>query len=140
MINLPKTKILASVKSFKETKIVSVNEVDIIDFKDPEKGALGDLSENIIKESLEILPKKQKTSATIGDIHDTNKVIKKVIKFSKLDIDFIKIGIFFNEKKLLKLSSLKKEINPKKKLIAVFFADKNPNIKIINNVKEINFD
>ena len=35
------TKILTSVKSFKETSLVSLYNVDIIDFKDPDTGVLG---------------------------------------------------------------------------------------------------
>ncbi len=101
------TKILTSVKSFKETSLVSLYNVDIIDFKDPDKGALGAMPIEKIKSCLKILPSSQETSATIGDIDNTDAIEAKVIKLSKINIDFIKVGIFFNENKLYKLSNIK---------------------------------
>jgi len=134
------TKILTSVKSFKETSLVSLYNVDIIDFKDPDKGALGAMPIEKIKSCLKILPSSQETSATIGDIDNTDGIEAKVIKLSKINIDFIKVGIFFNENKLYKLSNIKNLIRKNKKLIAVIFADYNYSCQIVKKIKEANFD
>ena len=40
------SKILASIQNISEAKIVINSEIDIIDLKDPEKGALGKLKTN----------------------------------------------------------------------------------------------
>lgn len=134
------TKILTSVKSCKETSLVSLYNVDIIDFKNPDKGALGAMPAHKIKSCLKILPSSQETSATIGDIDNTNDIKKRVIELSKLNINFIKVGIFFNEKELYKLSNLKSLIRSNKKLIAVIFADYNYSDQIIKKIKKAKFD
>ena len=43
MPSLYKTKILTSIKSLSEINLVLKKKVDIIDFKDPASGSLGDL-------------------------------------------------------------------------------------------------
>ena len=95
MSNFSETKILASIKSLKEISLVLKKGVDIIDFKNPSEGVLGALSTKKISFFLKSIPSYQLTSATIGDIYDIKKIKKKVITLSKTNIDFIKIGFFF---------------------------------------------
>ena len=139
MSNFYKTKILTSIKSFKEIDLVLKKRVDIIDFKNPANGSLGALPPNKINILLKNIPSNQKTSATIGDVYDINEIKKKVMVLSKTNIDFIKIGFFFNEKKIKLLKDLKK-LAKRKKIIAVIFADKKPNINLIKEIKKNNFD
>ena len=139
MSNFYRTKILTSVKSLKETSLVLKKGVDIIDFKNPSDGALGALSTKKISFFLKSIPSDQLTSATIGDIEDINTIKKKVITLSKTKINFIKIGFFFDVKKIKLLKNLKK-LAKDKKIIAVLFADNKPSINLINKIKKIQFD
>ena len=139
MINSYKTKILASIKSLNEINLVLKKGVDIIDFKNPSEGALGALSINKINFFLNKIPKKQTTSATIGDISSIKKIEQKVKLLSKTNVDFIKIGFFFDESKINYLINLKKK-NTKKKIVAELFAYMNPNLDIIKRIKKIKFD
>ena len=139
MHNLFPTKILVSIKSFNEAMLVLNKGIDIIDFKDPTLGSLGALPIDKIQSCLNIIPPNQLTSATIGDICDIEEIKKKTLFLSKIEIDFIKIGFFFDQKKLKNLFSLKKIVK-NKKIIAVLFADKQPTINFIKEIKKINFD
>tara|TARA_Y100000590_G_scaffold428476_1_gene539828 strand:+ start:6767 stop:7444 length:678 start_codon:yes stop_codon:yes gene_type:complete len=138
MPSLYKTKILTSIKSLSEINLVLKKKVDIIDFKDPASGSLGDLPTKKINFFLKYIPSTQLTSATIGDIKDLEEIKKKTIMLSKTKVDFIKIGFFFNENKIKSLVNLKKLA--KKKIIAVLFADNKPNLKVIKEIKKIKFD
>ena len=131
MIKMPnyyRTKILTSIKSLDEVSLVLKKGVDIIDFKDPSYGALGEIPTNKISFFLKSIPSNQLTSATIGDINDIKTIKKKVINLSKTDVDFIKIGFFFDNKKIKTLKNLKDLVN-NKKIIAVLFADNKPSVK-----------
>ena len=113
------SKILASIQNMSEAKIIINSEIDIIDLKDPEKGALGKLKTNDIKNIINFINKKKLTSSTIGDLPNNKILIKKIVdELSKTNIDFIKIGVYENNY----IDTLS-EIKSIKKLIAVFFAD-----------------
>ena len=139
MPNFYKTKLLTSIKSLNELALVLKKEVDIIDFKEPMYGSLGAMSIKKICSFLKLIPSNQLTSATIGDISDLPTIKKKVINLSKTNIDFIKIGFFFDNKKISSLKNLK-DIANNKKIIAVLFADYNPSISIISEIKKAKFD
>ena len=139
MYYLSRTKILTSIKSIEEAILVSNKGVDIIDFKNPALGSLGALPIDKIKSCLKVIPSKQLTSATIGDVYNTNEIEKKTFFLSKTKIDFIKIGFFFDEKKIKNLFNIKKIVK-NKKIIAVLFADKKPKLDFIKEIKRMNFD
>ena len=100
MTNYYRTKILASIKSLNEISLVLKKGVDIIDFKDPSHGALGEIPTKKISFFLKSVPSNQLTSATIGDINDIKTIKRKVINLSKTNVDFIKVGFFLIIKKL----------------------------------------
>ena len=142
MIKMPnyyRTKILTSIKSLDEVSLVLKKGVDIIDFKDPSHGALGEIPTNKISFFLKSIPSNQLTSATIGDINDIQTIKKKVLNLSKTDVDFIKIGFFFDNDKIKNLENLK-NLAKNKKIIAVLFADNKPSVKIIKEIKQAKFD
>ncbi len=113
------SKILASIQNMSEAKIIINSEIDIIDLKDPEKGALGKLKTSDIKNIINFINKKKLTSSTVGDLPNNKVLIEKIVdELSKTNIDFIKIGVYENDY----INTLS-EIKSIKKLIAVFFAD-----------------
>ena len=70
---------------------------DIIDLKDPSKGALGKLNNSDIEEIINFIAKKKLTSSTKGDLPNNKELISKnVSELSVTDNDFIKIGVFDN--------------------------------------------
>ena len=139
MPNFCRTKILTSIKSLTEIRLVLKKGVDVIDFKDPSNGSLGALATKQISLFLKSIPSNQLTSSTIGDIKDIKKIKKKVINLSKTNVDFIKVGFFFDNKKIKTLKNLK-DLVKNKKIIAVLFAENKPSVKIIREIKRARFD
>ena len=139
MPNFCRTKILTSIKSLTEIRLVLKKGVDVIDFKDPSNGSLGALTTKQISLFLKSIPSNQLTSSTIGDIEDIKTIREKVVMLSKTNIDFIKIGFFFDYTKIKILKNLKK-LAKNKKIIAVLFADNKPNLNLIREIKKIQFD
>ena len=130
------SKILASIKNLSEAKILIDTDIDIIDLKDPSKGALGRLDKYDIDTIVSYINNKKLTSSTIGDLpNDEILISKNVDEVSNTNVDFIKIGVY--EKGYINTLS---KIRSCKMLIAVFFADKFlPTKKNIETLKNSGF-
>ena len=119
---------LVSFKTQSEISEKNLKLVDILDLKNPEKGSLGAWSISDIKNIVKIFGTKKIISATIGDIPDLTKVIKKIKIFDQLKLDFIKFGLFVeNSDQMLKFLSNIKSCDFKTELVPVIFVD-NANI------------
>ena len=71
------SKVLGSIKDLSEAKLLLKTDIDIIDLKDPSKGALGRLSNVDINNIVKHVNNKKLTSSTIGDLPNNIEVIKK---------------------------------------------------------------
>lgn len=134
------TGLLASVNSLEEAIIALENQVDIIDLKQPEKGALGALDIQSISQIVEYVNHRTPVSATIGDLPmDVDNILQAVKKTAQTNVDYIKIGFFpsgiWNET----INALSTLIDSKVKLIAVLFADHQPDFRIISSLKKSGF-
>jgi len=133
------TGMLASVKNLAEVRLVLQENVDIIDLKQPEFGALGALPVELVTEIVDEINERCLVSATVGDLPMNAEIIfNAVSEMTKTGVDFVKIGFFpaqnWNEivKKLANLT-------PNTKLIAVLFADAKSDFSIIAELKKANF-
>ena len=89
------TKMLASVCTVEEAVLVLNVGVDIVDIKDPEKGALGALSIAAVKQIVEEINGQTIVSATIGDHPYQADVIKPLIlEMDNTGVDIVKVGVF----------------------------------------------
>ncbi len=133
------TRMLASVKNLEEAKRILNANVDIIDLKQPEFGALGALPVELVAEIVTKIDKKCLISATVGDLPmDADVIFNAVFTMAKTDVNFVKIG-FFPEGDwysiIQKLSNLTNEYQ----LIAVLFADTNPDFSVLAALKKAHF-
>lgn len=133
------TGMLASVKNLAEARLVLQANVDIIDLKQPEFGALGALSVELVTEIVAEINGHLPVSATVGDLPMNAEIIfNAVSEMAKTSIDFVKIGFFpaqnWNEI-VQKLANLTRNT----KLIAVLFADTKPDFSIIAELEKANF-
>jgi (5-formylfuran-3-yl)methyl phosphate synthase len=128
------TGMLASVNSLEEAKLVMAENVDIIDLKDPALGSLGKLDFDLAKEIIKVINGKRPVSATIGDLPMQPELIFNAVKsMAETGVNYIKIGLSPDgnqEHVIKKLAPLTSNIN----LIAVLFADTNPDFYIINKL------
>ena len=116
--------ILISFRSIDEVSEECLKYVDIIDLKDPDKGAIGSWEINNLKKIICKFGNKIKISATLGDEEKVYKILSKLELFDSLKLDYIKFGIFTNDIKQLKflLNSIKKK-NFKTELVPVIFIE-----------------
>jgi len=116
------TAFLASVSTPEEALMAAGAGVDLIDLKDPGKGALGALSLEHIRTILDTL-EGQTVSATIGDLPlDPDTIVAAVHKVGECGVDFIKIG-FFPGGELEGVLEALLPLARRYSLIAVLFAD-----------------
>ena len=88
------TRMLASVSNcFEVDKLLNAG-VDIIDLKDPSRGALGAVSVEIARKVVKHVNHSKPVSATIGDLVSPAEIDSAIQMMSGTGVDIIKVGIF----------------------------------------------
>ena len=88
-------KMLASVNEVSEALLVQKEGVDILDLKNPHKGALGALNMNLVNEIVVAVNGVTTISSTIGDMAFKASLIKTPVEEMILaGVDIVKIGVF----------------------------------------------
>lgn len=130
---------LASVSNLDEALLVVNTAVNIIDLKQPKLGSLGALPIKTVKKIVQAIKPTKPISATVGDLPMQPKLIfDAVATMAETGVNYIKIGFFPGgdwQKCWLKLA----QITQKTRLIAVLFADTQPDISIIKALKNAGF-
>jgi (5-formylfuran-3-yl)methyl phosphate synthase len=133
------TGMLASVNSVEEAKLVLAEKVDIIDLKEPALGALGGLDVEVVQQIVDVVAGQCLTSATIGDLPMQPELIFTAVKtMVDTGVNYVKIGFFPNgnvTQVIDKLGLMSKTTA----LIAVLFADTNPDFNLIDHLAAAGF-
>ncbi|WP_027157773.1 (5-formylfuran-3-yl)methyl phosphate synthase [Methylobacter luteus] len=133
------TGMLASVNSLDEAALVLGAQVDIIDLKQPEQGALGALETGVVRQIVTAIDHRCPVSATVGDLPMQPELVFEAVKaMAETGVDYIKIGFFPGGDwtgTVAKLSALTRQ----HALIAVLFADAQPDLSIIAALKNAGF-
>lgn len=135
------TKWLASVQSLEEAQVLLPALPDILDMKDPSKGALGALSVGLVAEIVKMINGRCLTSATIGDLPMNASIIKSaIVDMASSGVDYVKIGLFPDEDLINCIIALEDTVKTLKvPVIAVIFADKQPEGDVISVLNESGF-
>lgn len=134
------TGMLASVNSVDEALLVLSAEVDIIDLKQPALGALGALDLDDIKQIVAVIAGRRTVSATIGDLPMQPEIVFNAVQLmAETGVDYIKIGFFPGDDWLGTLKKLSTLVPQKQALIAVLFADTQPDLTILATLKASGF-
>jgi (5-formylfuran-3-yl)methyl phosphate synthase len=89
------TGLLASVTSVEEAQIALAAGADIIDLKDPARGALGALTAERITTIVDALGGRCPVSATVGDLPpDPGVLSQRVQATAATGVDYVKVGLF----------------------------------------------
>lgn len=131
---------LASVVNVAEARLVLSAGADIIDAKNPLAGALGALRAGTVCSIVEAVNGKAMVSATIGDFPDMlpQDVVPAAASMVSTGVDFVKIGLFPSPNLLQTIEALS-PIAKSHPLIAVLFADQNPDFGIIKHLAAFGF-
>ena len=134
------TGFLASIKDSYEARKIVDSEIDIIDLKNVDEGALGFVGLNFINEAKSIL-KNHRISVTLGNNYNPNNkdTISTLLKIIEKEIDYVKIGLFDKETIKYHKSLLEKIKFSKTKPICVIFADKTFDLNIIERMIEMGY-
>jgi len=134
------TGMLASVNSVEEALQALTANVDIIDLKQPALGALGALEIDLVKNIVHAIGGRCPVSATVGDLPMQPEIVYQAVRtMTETGVDYIKIGFFPGDDwqgTLEKLAALTQQ-NPA--LIAVLFADSQPDFAVIDALKNAGF-
>lgn len=134
------TSLLVSTTSQSEIDLAITCGADIIDLKNPSKGALGALPIALIAQLVSFVDGRKKISATIGDIPMEADSIKQSIEaFSDLGLDYIKIGFFETEDYVSCFTVMQSYVIQGCKLIAVLFAENDYPEELINQISAAGF-
>lgn len=123
---------LASVNSLEEARLVQGFQVDIIDLKQPAQGALGALDLQTVRQIVGDLKPSARISATIGDLPmHRPAVCRAAADMAATGVDFIKIGFFPGGDWQDCLAGLSAIAQQGHALIAVLFADTQPDFAMV---------
>ena len=126
------TGMLASVNCLEEALIALQANVDIIDLKQPELGALGALDTQQVTAIVTRLNHSKPISATIGDLPMQADLIVNAVKdMADTGVNYIKIGFFPGQDWHEVIVALQLFTQKSLKLIAVLFADQQPDFETI---------
>lgn len=130
------TKFLASVATTEEAKIALAAKVDIIDLKDPSAGALGAVTDDIVRAVVKLVDGASPVSATIGDLPMEPKLICDAVKArAALGVEFVKIGFPADPNRTACIKALRPLTQNGCRIVAVFFADQPFEIALIEEAK-----
>ena len=125
------TGFLASVTSMQEAEIALAGGADILDLKDPSRGALGALSAEVISACVAGIARRRIVSATAGDLPMEPDLVRNAVqRLAKCGVDIVKIGLFPGGDASACISALREETVRGTRLVAVMFADQSPDFSL----------
>jgi len=123
---------LASVTSASEAVLAHTHGADIIDAKDPSRGALGALPVATVAAIRAALPRHVPASATIGDLPaDPGQLVAAARAMAESGCDMIKIGFFPGGDARGAIAALGQLEIPNVRLVGLLLADQAPDFSLV---------
>lgn len=123
-------KLLVSVIDREEARVAAASSADVIDIKNPLEGSLGAQSPETIREIKSVIPANIPCSVTLGDAsNQPGTYALAAVGAVHAGADWVKVGLLgFHTpgESITFLRTIRKSlnsVNPKTKLLAVFYAD-----------------
>ena len=143
-------RLLASVVTPGEAAMAMAGGVDIIDAKDPGRGALGALDSATLIAVRATVPRSIPLSATTGDIpvEETGRIVNEVARVAAAGVDIVKIGFFANSSAsvsacaaalLAALAARDDEAHAYGRRVAVLLADRAPDWSLVARLPAAGF-
>jgi FolB domain-containing protein len=133
------TLLLASVTGSREAELAIAHDADIIDLKDPAKGALGALEPFLVREAVETIAGRRPASAVIGDLPmEPGAITAAVETMAATGVDYVKVGLFAGSKREDCIAALA-GLARRTKIVGVMFIDCEPKQELIGLMAESGF-
>lgn len=133
------TRMLASVTGPEEAAIAEAGGADIIDLKDPSRGALGAVTLDVIRATVQAVGQRRAVSAVAGDMPMQSECVTSAVRnIAACGVDYVKLGIFPDGDAAACVRDLA-EIAATVKLVAVLFADASPDLSLLRLLAQSGF-
>lgn len=133
------TMLLASVTGPGEAEIALAHGADIIDLKDPAKGALGALEPAAVRATLAAIAGRRPVSAVTGELPMQPDIIYRAVAgMAAAGVDYVKVGLFAGERRedcVRALAPLARRV----KIVGVMFADNGADAGLVPLMAESGF-
>ena len=128
---------LASVNSLQEAQIALYGGADIIDLKDPARGALGAVSLEVQREVVQFVQGRRTVSATVGDLPMDAELMIRAIELTAISgVDLVKVGLPGLEHHCACLRALRETASAGVRLVAVLFAELTPPLWLLDELAQ----
>lgn len=132
-------RVLVSVRSASEAAVAVAHGADLIDAKEPARGALGALPIDTIREIVATVGGARPVSATAGDFAPDPRVIVAAVRdVAATGVDIVKVGLRSGADRSVCLPPLA-PIARQQPLVAVLFADQAPDLDLIPRIAGAGF-
>ncbi len=133
------TRMLASVTGPEEAEVALAGGADIIDLKDPARGALGAVAPAVVRATVARIAGRRPVSAVTGDVPMQPAAVTAAVEvMAETGADFLKLGIFPGGEIAACLHALA-PLAARVQLIAVLFADRDPDLGLLPLLAEMGF-
>jgi dihydroneopterin aldolase len=132
------TLMLASVLSRAEAEIAVARGADIIDCKDPSRGALGALALAEVAEIVEVVDGRRPVSAVVELPHDVSHARQAIEDAAALGVEFVKFALPVTPDAREIIDELA-PLATRARLVAVLFADLSPDLDILPSLARAGF-
>ncbi|MES9831804.1 MAG: (5-formylfuran-3-yl)methyl phosphate synthase [Candidatus Thiodiazotropha sp. DIVDIV] len=133
------SKLLASVIDHQEMELAINSGADIIDLKNPHRGALGALSIDTISSLVVQCRGRCPVSATVGDLPaEPLQLTQAIDQTARCGVDYVKVGFFSNDNLTECIQAIKTLTN-QYAVVAVLFADLQPPLHQLNSFASAGF-
>ncbi len=133
------TMLLASVTGVKEAQLALTHGADIIDLKDPAKGALGALDPDGVRAVVSTIGGRRPVSAVAGDLPMKPELIVAAVEaLATTGVDYVKVGLFPGARREECIRALMPAAR-RGRLVGVLFADAEPDVGLLPLLAEAGF-
>ena len=130
------TALLASVTDLQEARMAFKGGANIIDLKDPARGALGAVCNDIQQSVTRFIGRRRPVSATVGDLPMSAQIIADAILTTSANgVDFVKVGLFGPCTHTDILNTLATASQTGIRVIAVLFVDQYPPLPLLDPLR-----
>ncbi len=136
------TRMLASVTSLHEARVAVAAGADILDLKDPKRGALGALGPETIAQVVAAVGGLCPTSATVGDLPlEPGRIRRAVREVAGTGVDYVKVGLFAGSRQAACVAGLAPMCTAGTQaagtqVVIVLFADLRPDFALLPLIAE----
>lgn len=132
------TGFLASVTCVEEASML-LDAADIIDLKNPARGALGALPHRVVEDVVRFVDGRKPVSATVGDLPMVPEaLIDAVSAMAQTGVDIVKVG-FFGREAHAECAQAIGTLTGHSKIVAVLLADQQPEFALLDTLADAGF-